>query len=160
VLSVKEDSLAIDAFHLMSEKLVTGVAVVNDSGRIRGALSTGDIKLISYDVRLFWRLGQTVKNFIIKLRKEYQEKHSRPRTIVTVSSSDTLDTVIGKLSAFKIHRIFIIDDKKIPIGEVSLGDLLLELVTESNFAPSLTLLKKNTQLPEYEHQELEMDEFF
>jgi len=35
-----------------------------------------------------------------------------------------LEEVLVKLSFLKIHRIFIVDDKRMPIGVISLSDVL------------------------------------
>jgi CBS-domain-containing membrane protein len=76
---------AIDAFHQMVEHGVTGVAIVDDTGRMRGNLSLRDLKAMSTDGRFFWRLYQTVENYIIKL------KHETKGTNHTHARSHTLD---------------------------------------------------------------------
>lgn len=38
VLAVREDTIAIDAFNLMVEKNVQGIAICNEDGRLRGNL--------------------------------------------------------------------------------------------------------------------------
>jgi len=129
VLSVTEESTAIDAFNLMVEKNITGLAVVDEKEALKGNLSLRDMKLISYDARLFWRLQQTVKNFIIKLRAEWATKHGRPRTLVTVTESNTIGDVIRLLSENKIHRVYIVDSDKKAIGVITLKDILLEIIS-------------------------------
>lgn len=49
---------------------ITGVAVVDDTGKLRGNLSLRDLKAMSTDARFFWRLYQTVENYIVKLKRE------------------------------------------------------------------------------------------
>jgi len=130
VYTVHQDSLAIDAFRMMAEKNVSGLAVIDDDGKLVGALSVRDLKTMSTDGRMFWRLFQTIKNFILKVRRENNEKDGdRPRTVVTVKAFDTLESVIKKLAEHNIHRIFIVDDHKKPVGVISLKDVLLELLT-------------------------------
>jgi len=131
VISIKDDSIAIDAFNLMVEKEVVGLAIVDANGRLKGNISMRDLKTIGTDASLFWRLHQSVKNFIAKLRHEYQARHGRPRTIVYVLPSATIKDVIQTLAEHRIHRIYICDthqDKK-PIGVVTLQDLLLEIIS-------------------------------
>jgi len=130
VISVTEDSLAVDAFNLMVEKNISGLAVVDEHGKLKGNLSLRDIKLISYDARLFWRLQQTVKNFIAKLRAEWQTKHGRPRKLKKVKSTATLQEVIKTLAENKIHRVYIYDPTtKKAEGVISLKDVLLEIIS-------------------------------
>ncbi len=74
VLSVSEDTPALDAFNMMVTKQVQGLAIVTEDGRLRGNLSLRDLKLIGSDAALFWRLHQTVKQFVTKLRAEWQQR--------------------------------------------------------------------------------------
>lgn len=129
VVSVTEECTAIDAFNLMVDKNITGVGILDKDGRLTGALSIRDMKLISYDARLFWRLQQTVNNFTLKLKYEWAAKHDRPHAIVTAKGDNTIGEVINLLVENKVHRIFIVDDDRKPIGVASLKDLLLEIIT-------------------------------
>lgn len=135
VVSVSEDDIAITAFQKMIDENVTGVAVVNEAGRLMGALSMRDIKIISHDARLFWRLNQTVHNFLLKLRSEYQEKHSRPQRVVSADLEDTLANVVEQLATERIHNVFIINnhrEKKL-IGVVNLKDIANEILNGYKF---------------------------
>jgi len=130
VISIHEDSLAIEAFRTMVDKNVSGLAVIDKEGKLTAAISMKDLKAMSTDARLFWRLYQTVHNFLLKIRKENNETSGdRPRTIVTVKPSDTLETVVKKLAEQKVHRIFITDDHKKPVGVISLKDVLQEIIS-------------------------------
>jgi CBS domain-containing protein len=129
VLAVKEDSPAIDAFNIMVDKGVSGLAVVDNSGVLVGNISLRDLKLISYDARLFWRLQQTVGNFLTKLKTEYTAKHGRPSSLVTAVETDTIGTCIKALADNSIHRIYVIDSGKKPVGLLSLKDVLLEILS-------------------------------
>jgi len=130
VVSVHEDSVAMDAFRLMVEKDITGVAVIDNEGKLTGTVSIRDLKAISTDTRMFWRLYQTCKNFLLKV-KSGETTGDRPRSPVTVKATDTLEIVIKKLNEHNIHRVFIIDDAKRPIGVISLKDILLEIINYS-----------------------------
>jgi len=130
VISVEENSTAYDAFKLLTQKHISGVAVVDKSDKLTGAISLRDIKLLSHDARLFWRLQQTVHNFLVKLRHEFQERHKRPHRVVYATKATTLGEVIAMLAENGIHRVFIISDvhAKKPIGLVSLRDVVKELL--------------------------------
>jgi len=55
VISVKQTDTAYQAFKLMAEKKVNGIAVVNDLGELVGNISISDIKLIGWNAD-FWNL--------------------------------------------------------------------------------------------------------
>jgi len=130
VVSVNEESTAFEAFKIMVEKDISGLAVIDKEGKLVAAISLKDLKSMSTDTRLFWRLYQTVHNFLLKVRKESNETGGdRPRTVVTVKPQDTLETVIKKLQEHKIHRVFIVDEHKKPVGVISLKDLLREIIS-------------------------------
>jgi len=130
VYTVHEDSIAMDAFRLMVEREVSGLAVIDNDGKLTGTISVRDLKAISVDTRMFWRLYQTVKNFLLKIRKENNETGGdRPRSVVTVKSGDSLQTVVQKLAENDIHRIFIADEHKKPLGVISLKDVLYEIIS-------------------------------
>jgi len=126
VVSIHQDGLAIDAFKTLVEKNITGLAVVDNDGKLKENISMKDLKAMSTDTRLFWRLYQTVHNFLLKVRKETHG--DRPHTIVTVKPDDTLETVIKKLAEHKIHRVYIVDEQKKPVGVISLKDVLHEII--------------------------------
>jgi len=128
VFSVTVHQKAIDAFHLMVEKGVTGVAIVDDSGKLKGNLSVRDLKAMSPDGRLFWRLFQTTSSYLDKVKKEAVEG-SRPKRIQCCKSGKTLEDVINILADHNIHRVFIVDDQKKPIGIVTLKDILHQLLS-------------------------------
>lgn len=130
VYTIHEDAVAMDAFKMMVEREVSGLAVIDTDGKLTGTISVRDLKAISVDARMFWRLYQTVKNFLLKIRKENNETGGdRPRSVVTVRSSDTLETVVKRLAEHDIHRIFIVDELKKPIGVISLKDVLYEIIS-------------------------------
>jgi len=54
VLSVKSNSKAIEVFRLMDNKKLTGVAVVDESGRLVGNTSASDLKVCFFFFFYLW----------------------------------------------------------------------------------------------------------
>ncbi|KAL6077474.1 CBS domain containing protein, variant 2 [Balamuthia mandrillaris] len=152
VFSIKMSQQAIEAFQLMESEVsifhtslflrtlltsinfdlkgVSGVAVVDDeTGKLMSALSLRDLKAITEDGRLFWRLFQKANNFIRHLKADLRSADERPRSVVFCKMDNTLGDVINMCAEHKIHRVFIVDDEKKPISVVSLKDVLLELIS-------------------------------
>lgn len=129
VHAVTENTVAYEAFKEMVDRNISGLAIVDsDTNRLKGNVSIRDLKLIGADASLFWRLHQTMKNFIIKLRHEFETRHHRPVRVVYILKESTIGDVIQLLVHHDIHRVYIVDSHqhRKPIGLVSLRDILLE----------------------------------
>jgi len=127
IYSVKEDEQAIEAFKLMMEKNVSGVAIVDEEGKVKGNISSRDLKAIATDGSLFWRLYSKAYLFRQNARKEADP--TPPRGTVTVHKGDSLGEVIKKLAENKIHRVYVIDEERRPLGVISLRDVLVEILS-------------------------------
>jgi CBS domain-containing protein len=127
VVKVVESQPAIDAFTLMVQKNVSAVAVVSETGVLKGALSVRDLKCCAPDATLFWRLYQPAGTFLIKLDIEHGDK--RPTSPQYCTADDDIGTALIRIVEHKIHRVFIVDDQIMPIGVFSIKDLLLEIIT-------------------------------
>jgi len=117
VVMISESQPAIEAFSKMTHENVSGVAVVDETSKLTGSLSLRDLKAIAPDATLFWRLYQPTREFIARLKSEHGE--SRPRSMQFCGMNDTLELIITKLAEHKIHRLFIVDDLRKPIGVIA-----------------------------------------
>jgi CBS domain-containing protein len=127
VLMVKKQEMALHAFELMSTHNVSAVAVVDEGNRIVDNLSIKDIKRM-FDAGgvLFWSLYYSVDQYLIRVRKETPGRPDHP---ITVTMTDTLQTVVSLMVTHKIHRIYVVDkDHNIPIGVISMRDILMQVV--------------------------------
>lgn len=53
----------------------------------------------------------------------------RPKRVQVCKESHTLEQVINLLADHSIHRVFVVDDAKKPIGVITLKDVLLEILS-------------------------------
>lgn len=123
VHSVKESDQALVAFNMMNDLNVSAVAVLNDEGKLSGVISQTDLKVISPDGSLFYKLYQDSKSFVdsVNMLKESSQ-------VVTVTKSDTFERVLDLLHLHKIHRIFVVNDENKPAGIISLKDLIRDII--------------------------------
>eukprot|EP01094_Clydonella_sp_ATCC50884_P017472 TRINITY_DN305_c0_g1_i1.p1 TRINITY_DN305_c0_g1~~TRINITY_DN305_c0_g1_i1.p1 ORF type:complete len:355 (-),score=164.05 TRINITY_DN305_c0_g1_i1:395-1429(-) len=128
VISVKEDSLTIEAFQKMVEEHVSGLAVVNGDGQVVGNISLRDLKGIHTDGRVFWRLYHPVDRFLAFLKEEFQKKHGIPKEVVAVTGSTTMREVIALMVKHRIHRVYVKNAVDAPAGVISIKDVLLEVI--------------------------------
>jgi len=129
VLSVTLNTTAIEAFRMMAEHNITGLAVVDDNGRLVDALTLKDLKAISTDGQMFWRLYQQVRVFLEKVRQETVASQ-RPDRLIYCLKNQTFEHVIRTMCNNKIHRVFLIDsvESMKPIGIITMKDVLFEII--------------------------------
>jgi len=129
VLSVKEDTRAIVAFRDMARSGVSGLAIVDQNGKLVGNISLRDLKGIHPDAKIFWRLWNTVKMFKEKALADFP-----PPTKITgpvaVTNDDTLSTVVEHMALKHIHRVYVVNDKfsMFPQRVISQTDVLREVM--------------------------------
>lgn len=130
VLHVTPQMSALEAFKFMCEHHITGVAVCDENGKLLDAISIKDLKTISTDGQMFWRLYQTVEALLTHLRRETKD-FSRPQNLIYVTPNQTFRDVAKAMAGNHIHRVFVVDDASSmkPIGVISMKDLLKELIS-------------------------------
>lgn len=119
IVSVTDDTVAIDAFILMHEQGLSDVAVVNSRGVFQGCLSASDLKLIK-DYK-FRSLLLPVMDFVRAVRQE--EGRIFKNFLVHCSPDTSLAEVIRRLAKELVHRVFVVNDAMKPVGVVSITDI-------------------------------------
>ena len=127
VYTVQENKLAIDAFTRMKNHKVTGIAVVNNKDQVTGVLTLKDLRIVANDEKLFHKLYLNVSNIIKELEKKEKKRH---RTPIVCNENSTLEEVVKTLCGKNIHRVFVTNDEKKPIGVVGVKEILYEIIAE------------------------------
>jgi len=132
VYSMNEDENALSAFSMMTERMIEAVAITDQNGNLIGNLSLRDIKACGQDMRNFWRLKHTIKNFLIKLRTEnLQATGKLHRHAIFVLPEATLEEVIYQMRNHKIHHIYICEshtNRKL-VGAISIREVLEQILS-------------------------------
>jgi len=126
VHSIKETATAMDAFSLMVKEKVSGIAIVNDKGKITANISLKDLKGVSAEAKFFWRLLNSAKSFADSVHEE--SKHRK--FPITVQTKNTLEDVITTLVTNNVHHVYIVDDEFKPIGVMGLREVLLQVLSD------------------------------
>jgi len=132
VYSVQEDTKVLDAFKLMREKNVLGLAVVNNDGSLIDNLSIRDLRGIGTNASRWKRLFDSVGTYKAQLRQEFSQQ--TPAKPITCKSSDTIATVLSLMDDGNIHRVFEVEEqngKLIPKHVISQIDLIRFIVNKS-----------------------------
>jgi 5'-AMP-activated protein kinase regulatory gamma subunit len=131
VFSIKDTDQARDAFQLMVDKQVSSVCVVDENGEILTAVSTKDIRLLprleAAGLDRNNLLDMNVREFVGLVRRATEIDGKSHAACVTVELNTPLATVLGKLAATKMHRVYVIDPQRRPVGVISVSDVVVAL---------------------------------
>jgi len=116
VHSVKNTSPMKDAFNLLTEHCISGVAVIDEHGSLVGNVSASDIKIIGPNATEYGQLLLPIKDLLPS-----SQAKSKP---IIVNLNHTVADVIKILSVEKIHRVFIIEKNDKLLGVISPVNLL------------------------------------
>jgi CBS domain-containing protein len=131
VISINADDDAVQAFKLMVEKGITGVAIVDNgtNRRLLGNISTKDLKGVDADGKWLSRLFLPAEAYLQEMKNTFPDL-PRPDSPIYALPSDTLETVFRKVVDNKIHRVFVVDNDtdRRPIGVITMKDILREVI--------------------------------
>lgn len=135
VAAVNETALAIQAFNLMKEKDVQGLAVVDATGRLVDNISARDLRGINPGNERFRKLYSTVKKFKADVKENFVDT---PITVQYVLPSATFEDVLRKMYERDIHRVFVVGDEvnRRPVDVITQTDVLDYLLRESTLMPT------------------------
>jgi CBS domain-containing protein len=128
VISISDKAPAIEAFKIMSQHRISGMAVVDEEGVLIGNISASDIKLF-LDVPRSKIMQLPVQEFVNRIRRDTPSAKTRI-PVVAVPNSATLGKVIAKFAATRLHRVFVVANQK-PFACISLRDILLALLPDA-----------------------------
>lgn len=141
IATVGPDTPLNEAAALMLERGISGLPVVDRSGKVLGVISEGDLMRRaedSKDTRRSWWLrlissdANESKNFIKTHGLTARETMSSPAVVAGVD--DDLSTLAHKLEKTGIKRLPIVADGHL-VGIVSRADILRAMAADTAFAP-------------------------
>lgn len=121
VVTVRFDSLAIDAYRTMLEKNLSGVAVVYEDGKLFGSLSVSDLKGSAPD-QLFTDLYLPLATYLEKSTAAFGRENAVSPVSCAVDAN--FEDVLQKMMSRAVHRVFVVDDQRKPISVVSTSDVI------------------------------------
>jgi CBS domain-containing protein len=121
VLTVHQEIPAYDAFRVIKDNQVAGVAIVDDNGKLVANLSASDLRGMTRTN--FQALFRPVREFLERDRRRgwWQKPHCCEET-------DTLDKVFLNFGTRSVHRLFTVDDMGRPSRVIVLTDILQQLL--------------------------------
>jgi CBS-domain-containing membrane protein len=136
-LSIRDDATLESAAAFLIEKEISAAPVIDNAGRAVGVLSHTDI--VRHDslvgarraeeagfYREFdFRCPPALREFrYAKKAKAVRARDVMSPVVIQVSTDDPALTVIARLLALKIHRLFVLDKAETLVGVISTFDVL------------------------------------
>jgi CBS domain-containing protein len=146
--TINENEKAINAFNIMADEKVTGLAVVDDDGILVTVISITDLRAVGESGEFFSRLFRPIKKFKEMAREEFprlapKTHFSRklvPRRGLFVTPNQKFEDVLTAMNDGNIHRVFVCDNPNTPrpLGVITQHDIL-KLVLEQIIGEARTL---------------------
>jgi CBS domain-containing protein len=129
VTSTNLSTPARACFRNLAKRNHTGMPVCDDEGKIIGNISSSDIRVLATNSREECEalLDKPVGTFLSFVGRGGADA-AAIRAPITVFPTDSLETVIRLLVASKVHRVYIVDSARRPIGIISVTDIIRVLL--------------------------------
>jgi CBS domain-containing protein len=128
VTSVRDTATAREALATIIDNKISGVPIVDADGVILSSVSVNDLRALGKvkpedEGRL---LGLPVTDFVTEVRALSHTSSTKPPSTgsVTVLPTDSFATALELAVNSRVHRLFIVDDARRPIGVMTLTDAL------------------------------------
>ncbi|EGG17605.1 hypothetical protein DFA_08601 [Cavenderia fasciculata] len=132
VLHAKTTTSAIDVFRQMDNTRRSGVAIVDENGRLVGGTSSQDLKLFitTPSTKV---LESPIMQFLNQIRQLNNEDNTQTKPLYC-TLNETLKDLIVKLVESRHHRVFVVDSESSLklIKVVSITDILKLIVNKIN----------------------------
>ena len=122
VVSIADTESAASAFELLDSKRLSGIAVVDEDGKLIGNTSARDVKNAVMDAG---RTGmdQDILSYLARVRQSQIVKNDKYPSC-HVHEDATVGHVVNLLAKTGFHRVFVVDEERKPIGVVSFADII------------------------------------
>jgi len=127
VVSVLPHNKAIDAFWVIHSQQISGVAIIDSQGRLVSNLSASDLKGVGSNQ--FHRLFMPVVDYIKEMYRDAKQIMTSP---IVVTPDSSLENLILKFAAARVHRIYVVEAGGIVQGVITLTDLMKFFIAELN----------------------------
>jgi len=117
---------ALDTFRLMFHKKVSSLPIITRDHTILSTIASRDLKLLFVEKSLD-PLLLPVEDYVAGVRRLNVQVEGFPYIVVETTSS--YEKVLLKVNATKVQRLYIINEERVPVGVVTLKDILHRIGT-------------------------------
>ncbi|KAL6069768.1 hypothetical protein QOT17_007340 [Balamuthia mandrillaris] len=125
VITMSSSAQAIHAFYLMYFHKISAVAIVDKNEQLVANLSASDIR--GLHTTNFEALLKPVMEFLLLKHgggSRQLQPQKRPLPVITCTPYTLLSTVILQLAIYRLHRVWVVNEHRQPIGVISLTDIM------------------------------------
>jgi len=135
VLTVPDNTDVVEVIKFMNDNQISGVPLVDDIGKITGNFSATD--LLNLTEVNFPLLTLSVSEFLFRVNGFLKPP-------IVCRRSDTVETLLLKMACYGVHRIYVIDEYFVPIGVITLTDIMKFLLfVEPRLLPPVPTIQSN-----------------
>lgn len=106
----------IEVIHLLTEKSVSSIPVVDDQGKLINVYEAFDV-LSLVKGGMYTDLDLSIGDALLRRLEEFEGVH-------TCTLNDRLSTIMDTIRKSRLHRLFIVDDEGKLISVITLSDIL------------------------------------
>jgi len=115
ILKVNETSLLFEALQQMRLNRVSAAAVVDHRGFLTSNLSVSDLKTVD---------PESLASLTIPVKEFLYMTYGFPKPPICVRGWETVEHVMLKIMVHQVHRVWVVNNAFVPIGVVTLTDLI------------------------------------
>jgi CBS domain-containing protein len=123
---VTEDQRAIDAFLLMRKNQMSFVPILSEDKQLISVVSARDISLLSHGKLSI--LNMPVLDFLSSVR---QSNPFDKYPYLWCKHDSSLEMIVKRLKATRVHRLLMIDAQKFPVAVVSVQHIAIFLTNSA-----------------------------
>jgi len=123
VISVTEDDSVLHAIQKLKQHQISGIGIIDKTGKLIGNFDATAVKYFGSNPYF----GDKVLDIVKVTLKEFISSLSLPTNTeypVTVTKQTIAHQAILKFTNHRVHRVFVVDEEKKPIGIISLVDVI------------------------------------
>jgi 5'-AMP-activated protein kinase, regulatory gamma subunit len=129
-LTVKSSDTALRAFRALHQNSVSAAPVVNEDGVLVANISSSDLRNLSAGTLKL--VLEPVLTFLGDAKAMgLKTSVPRARSPVSTTSECTLRSLINTMLIQRVHRVWVVDDARKPIGVVSMTDVVRAVYNEN-----------------------------
>jgi len=114
VTQIRDTTTALQGFRTLYQKKITAAPIVDKNGAVIGTLSASDVRGLR---------SNNTSDVMLPVLK-YLEKKSSLRSQVSVTKTSKLDDVFRRMIDARVHRVWIVNAERKPIGVISMSDVI------------------------------------